>query len=410
MSHLFLIKTDKEKKSRRQSKKMDRGVLPSYLRPLPTKDKSCPALVLNIYSIADQFVRTKQAPNLLLHFVATLYDLFGTGAASTDSKDDGMWRRSVLRRTFRDSKGQNRMSDPLTFRGNNVMVLSPMMEVEKLGYVVAPSVAPGLEDEDGLWDFFRNEDDQSSKRAKVAERSSYSKVPLVLKKSGEFVGLGDAADIFAVFMMALDVFAMRALEQMNSVTGAADTIVTNHTFLSCSDKFAARRTQTLEEMLENYGRDGGSDCTKSCSLKFGVKEAYLQKCNGGVFKAPRPQSMDHRRAFDPVYFLASSLADFASQTACHAQCLLSIGSLYEHSSVSSATHRTLSRGITVETASIVYWPGDREVVAPLILSNPQTSVQTAQDGSYSAQSAYFNGNRGVGFTVLTSARQPHRKK
>ena len=144
--------------------------------------------------------------------------------------------------------------------------------------------------------------------------------------------------------------------------------------------------QSLEEIVAEYESTGG--VLDNCGIKMSLKHWYMAKCNPGgcVWRAQYPQDMDHlAEAFDTQAYQKSSLQELdACGNKCHVQFLFHLGSLYEHRDLSES----LSRGITHETVSLVYWPHPEATPGDPVLD--ESALAAAQEASSSSSTSWWN--------------------
>jgi hypothetical protein len=387
-----------------------------------TTQGGSPVVILNIYKVAES--AGKEA-NLLHVFRELLFrhiDLPKHFTAPAEAV--GVFHQTFLKQSFVTAQGKTSRSDYLrvsrvalldgTTSADNclLMVLSPLLEMEK-SYQLSGSgnrsevVVKEEGGGDDVWSFFEQETSAAKKRpasegrassgggakkmSKTTNNNNKATIYARCQSDGRFPFLNDALRIFGVFMMAVDVFAKEVilLDRQSFNRGGEGSYATNHTHISKADKFSTnnfnRHMQSLEEIVAEYESSGGM--LDNCGVKLSLKHWYMAKCNPGgcVWRARYPQDLNHLRdSFDTKLYQKSSLEELeACGNKCHIQYLFHLGAVYEHRDLSES----LSRGITHETVSIVYWPHPEGNPGSPILS--ESALGIAQDSSVAPATSYL---------------------
>jgi hypothetical protein len=386
-----------------------------------------PVVVLNIYKVAQTAGKEANLLHVFRDFLFRHIDLpkHFTTPDPTALAAVGSFHQTILKQSFPSAQGKTSRSDNLRVSrvvlsdgttsadGCLLMVLSPLLEMEKT-YQLTGSAgvrSEAVQEESGgggaddLWSFFEQDASGGKKRPasegrattaskKTAKTNNNNKATIYARcqSDGRFPFLNDALRIFGVFMMAVDVFAKDViLLDRQSFNLNDGSYATNNTHISKADKFSTnnfnRHMQSLDEIVTEYESSGG--VLDNCGVKLSLKHWYMAKCNpssGCVWRARYPQDLDHLRdSFDTKLYQKSSLEELeACGNRCHIQYLFHLGALYEHRDLSDS----LSRGITHETVSIVFWPHPEGNPGSPIL--PETALAIAQDSSVAPATSYLN--------------------
>lgn len=389
-----------------------------------------PVVVLNIYKVAQTAGKEANLLHVFRDFLFRHIDLpkhFTTNPEQLLQVRD-LYHQTILKQSFPSAQGKTSRSDNLRVSrvvlsdgttsadGCLLMVLSPLLEMEKSyqltgGAGVRSDVAQedsGGAGADDLWSFFEQDasssggkkrpasegratTSSSKKTAKTNNNNNKATIYARCQSDGRFPFLNDALRIFGIFMMAVDVFAKDViLLDRQSFNRNDGSYATNNTHISKADKFSTnnfnRHMQSLEEIVTEYESSGG--ILDNCGVKLSLKYWYMAKCNpnGCVWRARYPRDMDHLRdSFDTKLYQKSSLEELeACGNRCHIHYLFHLGALYEHRDLSDS----LSRGITHETVSIVFWPHPEGNPGSPIL--PETALAIAQDASVAPATSYLN--------------------
>lgn len=405
---------------------MEEGRLPPVFHQLPSVKN---AVQLNIYDIKPPPV--EEGGSLVEAYVELLVKHMDLPADFWSEDEAQSWhRQSVLSlhlqaQHLRMTKNDMTVSDvPLadgSTGGKNcrLFVLSPLLEVDGMhGFLpdsnnktrkTESSKSPASTKDIDAWldevmaSSSEGEDDEEGgegsdrKRARPAEKkkkiNDNGTITVRSAINGRFPLLSPSIEQFNAFMLALDLVARQLLKQDRRMLPQLELCAVYHTHVQCQDAYTRgnRYRQSLEELNVEYR----SAPLTECKINFKIKGNYIVRTNGspegGIFRAPRLDAIDHLPdAFNVDNFEPSSLEELvAAGNKCYVQFLFHPGQLYERYA-SGRSGDEVYRGITLRVYRIVFWPVSEHKLPPSLSRDGVRDLWTTSMGnSVAATTAFY---------------------
>jgi hypothetical protein len=206
---------------------------------------------------------------------------------------------------------------------------------------------------------------------------------------GRFPGLASAIQQFNAFILAVDLMAKRLLQQDRKALVDLELLSTYHTHVSKSDAYSSDRyKQSLEELEAEYSSAPLSDCNINISIKGDYIARTCTTPEGGIWKAPRLDTIEHLPdVFDVSKYEPSSLEELVQcGRNCYVQFMFHLGQLYERQATGHNGDGIL-RGMTLRVSRIVFWPIPNERVKKSVGNSNVWNV--GLQNSVSSTTAFF---------------------